>query len=87
VLNSGPVNRPPLSTLPILPGGIAKAQAVLFAPLWAQRIFVPILVLVGTILGRYRGTEWSGCLARYAPPLLANRPEELRERRATVGFA
>ena len=36
-------------------------QAVLFAPLWLQKLLVPAIVFAGTILGRYRGTDWPGC--------------------------
>jgi quercetin dioxygenase-like cupin family protein len=87
VLNSGPANRPPLFYLAHLAWRHRKTQAVLFAPRWAQRILVPLLVLVGTILGRYRGTEWPGCPARCAPAPLADRPEGLRKRPATAEFA
>jgi hypothetical protein len=43
-----------------------KTQAVLFAPLWLQAVVVPAIVFVGTLLGRYRGTDWPGCPDRYA---------------------
>jgi hypothetical protein len=41
-----------------------RTQAVLFAPLWLQRVLLPVVVLLGRILGRYRGTDWPGCPAR-----------------------
>ena len=67
VLNSGPANRPPLFYMAHLAWRHRKTQAVLFAPRWLQAIVVPVIVLVGTILGRYRGTEWPGCPIRCAP--------------------
>ena len=45
---------------------------MLFAPLWLQKVLVPAIVAVGTILGRYRGTDWPGCPdRREAAPLRA----------------
>jgi len=64
VLNSGPHNRPPLFYIAHLAWRHRKTQAVLFAPQWIQRVLVPAVVLVGTLLGRYRGTNWPGCPAR-----------------------
>jgi quercetin dioxygenase-like cupin family protein len=72
VLNSGPANRPPLFYIAHLAWRHRKTQAVLFAPRWVQAIVVPLIVFVGTILGRYRGTEWPGCPARCPPAPVAN---------------
>jgi len=70
VLNSGPANRPPLFYMAHLSWRHRKTQTVLFAPTWLQALIVPAVVLVGTILGRYRGTDWPGCPARcVAAPL------------------
>jgi quercetin dioxygenase-like cupin family protein len=87
VLNSGPANRPPLFYMAHLAWRHRKTQAVLLAPRWARAIVVPLIVLVGTILGRYRGTEWPGCPARCAPAPVADMHEGLRERRPTAEFA
>jgi len=79
VLNSGPANRPPLFYLAHLAWRHRKTQAVLLAPRWARAVIVPIVVLVGTILGRYRGTQWPGCPARCAPAPFADTNDGLRE--------
>jgi hypothetical protein len=39
-------------------------QSVLLMPQLVQRIVVPIVVAIGTILGRYRGNVWPGAPAR-----------------------
>ena len=67
VLNSGPVNRPPVFYMAHLAWRHRKTQVALFAPRWVQAVLVPLLVLTGTLLGKYRGTEWPGCPARFAP--------------------
>jgi len=70
VLNAGPANRPPLFYMAHLAWRHRHTQAVLFAPLWLQKILVPAIVFAGTILGRYRGTDWPGCPdRRSAAPL------------------
>ncbi len=79
VLNSGPAHRPPLFYLAHLAWWHRKTQAVLFAPRWAQAIVVPLVVLLGTILGRYRGTQWPGCPARCTPAPLADTREGVRQ--------
>jgi mannose-6-phosphate isomerase-like protein (cupin superfamily) len=72
VLNAGPANRPPMFYMAHLAWRHRKTQAVLFAPLWLQKVLVPAIVVVGTILGRYRGTNWPGCPdRREAAPLRA----------------
>jgi len=87
VLNSGPANRPPLFYLAHLAWRHRKTQTVLFAPRWAQAIIVPLLVLVGTILGRYRGTDWPGCPARSAAAAVADMHDEQCEARPTQSVA
>jgi quercetin dioxygenase-like cupin family protein len=71
VLNSGPANRPPLFYMAHLAWRHRKTQAVLLAPRWLQAVLVPVVVCVGTILGRYRGTDWPGCPAGRSPAPLA----------------
>jgi quercetin dioxygenase-like cupin family protein len=87
VLNSGPAKRPPLFYLAHLAWRHRKTQAALVPPRWAQSILIPCVVLVGTILGRYRGTEWLGCPARCAPAPLAHGPDGMQERRRTAECA
>ena len=71
VVNSGPANRPPLFYMAHLAWRHRKTQAVLFAPRWLQAVLVPAVVVLGTILGRYRGTAWPGCPDRCAPAPMA----------------
>jgi len=87
VLNSGPANRPPLFYIAHLAWRHRKTQAVLFAPRWVQAIVVPLIVLVGTILGRYRGTEWPGCPVRCAPAPVAEMHDGLLEPSPSARFA
>jgi len=61
VLNAGPRGRPPLFYMAHLSWRHRRTQTVLFAPPWMQAVLVPTVVLIGTILGRYRGTAWPGC--------------------------
>jgi quercetin dioxygenase-like cupin family protein len=90
IVNSGPRNRPPLFYLAHLAWRHRKTQALLFAPRWLRTVLVPAIVLLGTLLGRYRGTDWPGCPARcMAAPLEPTSDErrDLRDRRAAVGLA
>ena len=64
VLNAGSADRPPLFYMAHLSWRHRRTQTVLFAPSWVQTILVPTVVLIGTILGRYRGTAWPGCPER-----------------------
>lgn len=61
VVNRSPVDRPSLFYLAHLAWRHRSTQTVLFAPRWLQRVLLPVIVLVGTVLGRYRGTGWPGC--------------------------
>jgi mannose-6-phosphate isomerase-like protein (cupin superfamily) len=70
VINSGPPRRPPLFYMAHLLWRHRKTQTVLLAPQWIQAVLFPTIVLVGTLLGRYRGTDWPGCPDRcQAAPL------------------
>lgn len=70
VLNSGPARRPPVFYMAHLLWRHRKTQTVLIAPQWIQAVLFPTIVLVGTLLGRYRGTDWPGCPDRFpAAPL------------------
>ena len=64
VLNSGSPDRPPLFYMAHLAWRHRHTQTVLFAPRWIQAVLVPAVVLVGALLGRYRGTGWPGCPER-----------------------
>jgi hypothetical protein len=41
-----------------------RTQSVLIMPLAVQAILFRAVIVLGTLLGRYRGTEWPGCPAR-----------------------
>jgi hypothetical protein len=39
-------------------------QATLAIPRAVQAVLFPIVVAIGTVLGRYRGNDWPGCPSR-----------------------
>lgn len=64
VMNAGPPGRPPLVYLAHVARRHRHTQAVLVMPPLIQAVLFRVVVLVGAILGRYRGTDWPGCPAR-----------------------
>jgi len=64
IMNAGPKNRPPLFYLAHASLRHRRTQAVLVMPLAIQAVLFRMLVVLGTVMGRYRGTEWPGCPAR-----------------------
>jgi len=64
VLNSGTSDRPPLFYMAHVVWRHRRTQAVLLLPRPIQAVVLPVIVLIGTILGRYRGTNWPGSPAR-----------------------
>jgi len=60
VLNSGTSTRPPLFYMAHLAWRHRRTQAGLFIPRPVQAVVLPLIVLIGTILGRYRGANWPG---------------------------
>lgn len=64
VINAGPPNRPPLFYLAHLALRHRRTQTVLVMPPAIQVAMFRVLVAVGSLLGRYRGTQWPGCPAR-----------------------
>jgi hypothetical protein len=64
ILNAGAPNRPPLFYLAYVAMRHRRTQAALVMPRPLQAVLFRVLVGLGTILGRYRGTEWPGCPAR-----------------------
>lgn len=64
VLNAGPPDRPPLFYLAHVALRHRRTQTVLVMPPALQALLFPLIVAVGTFLGRYRGTAWPGCPAR-----------------------
>ena len=73
VLNSGSANRPPLFYIAHIAWRHRRTQAIRLAPTWIQALLFPAIVLVGTALGRYRGTNWPGSPDRCTEaPLVSN---------------
>jgi mannose-6-phosphate isomerase-like protein (cupin superfamily) len=64
VMNSGPPNRPPLFYLAHVALRHRRTQTVLVMPPPLQAILFRVAVVLGILLGRYRGTAWPGCPAR-----------------------
>ncbi|HXI21998.1 MAG TPA: cupin domain-containing protein [Gemmatimonadales bacterium] len=64
IMNAGPKDRPPLIYLAHAALRHRRSQAVLVLPPLVQAVVFRIAWLVGTALGRYRGTAWPGCPAR-----------------------
>jgi mannose-6-phosphate isomerase-like protein (cupin superfamily) len=80
VMNAGEPNRPPLFYLAHIALRHRRTQTPLIMPRIVQAVFFRAVVIVGTILGRYRGTEWPGCPERCtgAPDLAAPAPDPTR---------
>lgn len=64
VMNAGPKNRPPLIYLAHVALRHRHTQTVLAMPRPLQAVVFRAAVLLGTLLGRYRGTDWPGCPER-----------------------
>lgn len=71
VMNAGAPNRPPLFYLAHAALRHRRTQAVLVMPVAVQAVLFRVVVAIGTLLGRYRGSEWPGCPVRCtgAPPV------------------
>jgi len=64
VINAGPTRRPPIFYMAHVLHRHRKTQLALVMPRVVQRVLFPIVVFLGTVLGKYRGTDWPGCPAR-----------------------
>ncbi len=64
IMNAGAPNRPPLFYLAHLALRHRRTHGVFVMPAPLQAILFRALTVLGTLLGRYRGTEWPGCPAR-----------------------
>ncbi len=64
VLNAGPPDRPPIFYIAHVLYRHRKTQLALVVPRAVQRVLFPIIVMLGTVLGKYRGTAWPGCPSR-----------------------
>jgi mannose-6-phosphate isomerase-like protein (cupin superfamily) len=70
IINAGPEGRPPLFYLAHAAYRHRRTQVVLIMPRPIQAVLFPVIIAVGTLFGRYRGTAWPGCPSRCtgAPP-------------------
>ena len=64
VINSAGTGRPSLFYLAHLMRRHRKTQVALEVPAVMQRFGFPLVVLLGTLMGKYRGTDWPGCPSR-----------------------
>lgn len=64
IMNAGPEGRPPMFYLAHAALRHRRTQAVLLMPAPVQAMLFRALVLLGTLLGKYRGTDWPGCPSR-----------------------
>ena len=74
VLNSGAAARPSIFYMAHVVWRHRRTQGIHLVPQWIQGVLFPAIVLVGTALGRYRGTNWPGCPARLTEaPIVSDR--------------
>ncbi|MEQ1857377.1 MAG: cupin domain-containing protein [Longimicrobiales bacterium] len=75
IANASPSNRPSLFYIAHLALRHRHNQTVLVMPGPVQAVLFRAAVAIGTLLGKYRGTDWPGCPARCAgtAPLSAGR--------------
>ena len=64
VMNAGSAGRPSLFYLAHLVLRHRRTQAALVMPPAIRTVVFRAVVAIGTLLGRYRGTDWPGCPAR-----------------------
>lgn len=66
VINAGPDGRPSLFYLAHVAWRHRRTQAVRIVPAPVAAVLLPLVVLIGTLLGRYRGRDWPGAPGRHA---------------------
>ncbi|MEO8680736.1 MAG: cupin domain-containing protein [Vicinamibacterales bacterium] len=64
VINASPKGRPSLIYFAHLVLRHRHTQSVFIMPAPIQAVFFRVAFVVGTLLGKYRGTDWPGCPAR-----------------------
>lgn len=65
VLDAGPSNRPPpIFYMAHVMHRHRRTQLTPIIPRAIQLVLLPVLVALGTILGKYRGDNWPGCPTR-----------------------
>ncbi|MGA1539389.1 MAG: cupin domain-containing protein [Chthoniobacterales bacterium] len=74
LVNASPTGRPPLFPLAHLLWRHRRTQAVLSPPRALQAVLLPLLVGLGSLLGKYNGSEWpaSPSSCRGAPKASGN---------------
>ena len=86
VLNSGTAARPPLFYMAHVAWRHRRTQRVVLMPSPIEAVVLPLIILVGTMLGRYRGTDWPGCPSRaQEAPLVAGDEVQRRAAGAAAG--
>jgi quercetin dioxygenase-like cupin family protein len=68
VVNAGPAGRPPLFYIAHVMLRHWDTQAMTLAPRPIQAVLFRVVVAIGSLLGRYRGTDWPGCPSRCVEP-------------------
>ncbi len=63
VINAGPSGRPPMFYLAHVLWRHRDTQTMAVPPRIVQRVLFPLVVMIGRLLGKYRGAEWPGCPA------------------------
>jgi hypothetical protein len=61
VLNASATNRPSIFYLAHVLWRHRRTQAIAAAPIAIQRILFPVVLLIGRVLGKYKGQDWPGC--------------------------
>ena len=64
VVNAGPKGRPPVFYMAHAAFRHRRTQAPVMMPRPIQAVLFRIVVVIGTVLGRYRGNDWPGCPSR-----------------------
>lgn len=64
IINAGPADRPPLFYMAHAAWRHRRTQQVVMGPAIVQKILFPTVIAIGTLLGKYRGTDWPGCPER-----------------------
>lgn len=64
VVNAGPPGRPPLFYMAHVLHRHRRTQRVAAMPRPVQALLLGAVVVLGRVLGRYRGTDWPGCPER-----------------------
>lgn len=61
VVNAGPPGRPSMFYLAHVLWRHRDTQTMAVPPRIVQRVLFPLVVMIGRVLGKYRGVEWPGC--------------------------